>query len=47
MLGICYGMQLTCHLLGGKVERADKREYGPARIEISEAEGLFDGFKAG
>jgi GMP synthase (glutamine-hydrolysing) len=32
ILGICYGMQLTCRLLGGDVERADKREYGPARI---------------
>ncbi len=47
MLGICYGMQLVCHLLGGKVERADKREYGPARIDISHAEGVFEGFKAG
>jgi GMP synthase (glutamine-hydrolysing) len=46
MLGICYGMQLTCHLLGGKVERADKREYGPARIQIRQGEALFDGFKA-
>ncbi len=45
MLGICYGMQLTCHLLGGKVERADKREYGPARIQIRQSEALFDGFK--
>src|SRR5688572_19740498 len=47
ILGICYGMQLACHLLGGKVERADKREYGPAKIEIKHAEGVFEGFKAG
>ena len=26
VLGICYGMQLMTHVLGGKVERADKRE---------------------
>src|SRR5262249_47742509 len=25
VLGICYGMQLTAHLLGGKVERSQKR----------------------
>ena len=28
VLGICYGMQLTTKLLGGKVERANQREYG-------------------
>jgi GMP synthase (glutamine-hydrolysing) len=47
MLGICYGMQLTCRLLGGKVEPAHKREYGPARIEVTRGEGLLDGFKVG
>jgi len=47
MLGICYGMQLTCRLLGGNVERADKREYGPARITVLESSGVFDGFDVG
>jgi GMP synthase (glutamine-hydrolysing) len=47
MLGICYGMQLTCHLLGGQVERADKREYGPARVEVTSPSAIFDGFAAG
>ncbi len=28
LLGICYGMQLICHDLGGKVERGERREYG-------------------
>ena len=28
ILGICYGMQLMVHLLGGNVKKADKREYG-------------------
>jgi GMP synthase (glutamine-hydrolysing) len=30
VLGICYGMQLMCKLLGGRVESAPSREYGPA-----------------
>ncbi len=41
VLGICYGMQLMCHLLGGKVERADEREYGPATISVERGEGLL------
>src|SRR5262249_31406384 len=32
LLGICYGMQLLGHLLGGKVEKAPVREYG--RMDI-------------
>ena len=47
VLGICYGMQLLSHLLGGMVERADEREYGPARLEILKAEGLLHGFNVG
>ncbi len=34
MLGICYGMQLMAHQLGGAVEKAHRREYGPAAIDI-------------
>src|SRR2546427_2974316 len=33
-LGICYGVQLMAHLLGGKVEKADAREYGAAKVKI-------------
>jgi GMP synthase (glutamine-hydrolysing) len=44
VLGICYGMQLLTHLLGGKVEQADEREYGPAHLEVLRAEGLLHGF---
>jgi GMP synthase (glutamine-hydrolysing) len=47
LLGICYGMQLACRLLGGQVERADRREYGPARIEVQKASIIFDGFALG
>lgn len=41
VLGICYGMQLMCHLLGGKVGRKDNREYGDAKINIVDKKGLF------
>ena len=41
ILGICYGVQLMTHLLGGKVERANEREYGAASIRISDPKGFF------
>src|SRR5271154_2859229 len=34
VLGICYGLQLMAHLLGGKVEKAAAREYGAARVVV-------------
>ncbi|MFH1288418.1 MAG: glutamine-hydrolyzing GMP synthase [bacterium] len=43
VLGICYGMQITVHLLGGKVERAKKHEYGLAKIKINKNDGIFNG----
>ncbi len=43
VLGICYGMQIMTHTLGGKVERADKREYGETNVKLSKSV-LFDGF---
>src|SRR6056297_445675 len=41
VLGICYGMQLTCKALGGNVDNAPSREYGPAKCSIREHEDLF------
>ncbi len=32
VLGICYGMQLMAHQLGGRVEPSDRREYGHAEL---------------
>src|SRR5512137_1402721 len=32
ILGLCYGMQLLTHALGGEVAPASEREYGPAEI---------------
>ena len=43
VLGICYGAQLMAHELGGEVLLADKREYGPATVAITDSDGLFDG----
>lgn len=34
VLGICYGMQLACQIMGSKVSRADHREFGRANLEI-------------
>jgi GMP synthase (glutamine-hydrolysing) len=41
VLGICYGMQLACHLLGGEVKPCPSREFGRAVCRIREADGLF------
>ncbi|MBI5888567.1 MAG: glutamine-hydrolyzing GMP synthase [Deltaproteobacteria bacterium] len=43
ILGICYGMQLMARLLGGKVERSSRREYGPADLIIDGSGDLFSG----
>jgi len=45
VLGICYGMQLAAHLLGGKVERANEREYGRVTVRVKDRSGLFGGMK--
>ena len=43
VLGICYGVQLMAHHLGGDVVPATKREYGPAVVSITSQDGLFSG----
>ena len=46
ILGICYGMQLITHLNGGKVEKADSREFGKAVLEVENNDHpLFTGVK--
>jgi GMP synthase (glutamine-hydrolysing) len=45
-LGICYGMQAMTKLLGGTVERAQRREYGKAPIHVVAGNGLFQGVPA-
>lgn len=41
VLGICYGMQLTAHLLGGKVKKGEKGEYGKSEFIITQGSQLF------
>jgi GMP synthase (glutamine-hydrolysing) len=43
VLGICYGLQWISHTLGGKVERAERREYGPAEVDLRDGSALFAG----
>ena len=42
ILGICYGMQLMAHDLGGSVELSAHREYGHASLTVDEPSGLFE-----
>lgn len=43
ILGICYGLQIMAHELGGRVGKAGKREYGPADVSILKKDGVFRG----
>jgi len=43
VLGICYGLQLAAHILGGRVQSHSKREFGHAELHIAESNGLFAG----
>ena len=46
VLGICYGAQFISHTLGGKVEKADSREYGRANLQfIDKQNRLFNDFE--
>ena len=46
VLGICYGAQFISHTLGGKVEKADSREYGRAHLStVDTSNPLFKGFE--
>ncbi len=43
VLGICYGMQATAHLLGGRVSGGLRREYGHAQLILTRPSRLFAG----
>ncbi|MCA9312269.1 MAG: GMP synthase (glutamine-hydrolyzing), partial [Phycisphaerales bacterium] len=42
VLGICYGMQETCRVLGCEVAGAPSREFGRALLEIDRGGGLLN-----
>ena len=45
VLGICYGMQWITHALGGKVQPAERREYGPMQLQLEKASSdILGGF---
>lgn len=46
ILGICYGMQLLATNLGGKLKCSNKREYGPAKLNLIAPSPLWDGLDA-
>lgn len=37
LLGVCYGLQLLGHFLGGKVEKGEKREYGKGTLKVTDS----------
>ncbi len=43
VLGICYGMQLMAHHLGGQVEFSARREYGAGLLQVTNGSALFEG----
>jgi len=45
MLGICYGVQLMGHYLGGKVEASNEREYGAGKLTLQASSELFSGLE--
>ncbi len=45
ILGICYGAQLMMQQLGGKVEKAEKREFGKAELSVQFTGGIFAGLE--
>lgn len=45
VLGICYGMQLMCHMLGGTVQACEKSEYGRVKARLDTRSPLFKGIQ--
>ena len=41
VLGICYGMQLACHILGAEVKPAESREYGRTSLSVLDKSDLL------
>jgi len=45
ILGLCYGLQIIATLFGGKVSRAESREYGFAILQVKDRKNIFAGLK--
>lgn len=45
ILGLCYGHQLLCHRLGGRVEPGERMEFGAASLSVSDATGVLAGLQ--
>jgi GMP synthase (glutamine-hydrolysing) len=45
VLGICYGMQLMCHQLGGKIQSGMQGEYGVTEAALTKSADLFQGIR--
>ncbi len=43
LLGICYGLQVIAHQLGGKVQRSEHQEYGRAQLRLVRRDPIFEG----
>ena len=41
VLGICYGMQAICHMMGGKVKKSSSREFGQSELFVDSNKDLF------
>src|SRR5262249_50904210 len=46
VLGICYGVQLMAHFLGGEVKPSNRREYGQAEISVKAPRLLLEGLES-
>lgn len=46
LLGICYGHQVIAYMLGGKVVKGERREFGKEILTVGNKEGIFKGFSA-